>query len=475
MQIIAISITTVIYSILMKYDFWHGGLSLYQKSIFALLISVGILLIFEFVIGYMILKKSTWPIQVITKKLSKKNILHDPKFEKTGLQSTLNFIDNLMTASPTIVKSSKNDLTQMIFNTLPVGVIALDHNCKIIAATKNAPISTTDKGQQIQLDFHVASESLQDWISHVTKSDIRAEKIWTRIQNKKPGAEDRRIFDVIAHYEKNSSTGIETMIITVDRTADYETGEEDIDFVSMAAHELRTPITVIRGYLEILEVQMAGKITHEERNSLERIVNASNNLSNYIANIMNVARHEHENLKSNIIETPVIAVINNIRDTAILNARVMRHNLTFEIPDNLPTVAADISLVSQVLNNLINNAIKYSPVNSNIIVRAKQANPQFIEFSVQDFGFGIAPSVAQDLFNKFHRSYKNKNFVRGVGFGLYLSRIIVKLHGGNIGFDSAEGKGSTFIFTLPIFAKYDSKKPLPDSNMTIKNHSRIMH
>ena len=464
----------------MVYNFWPNHYSSDQIIISALLISLGVLMMLEITAGYLILRKSIWPIDIISRKLNNNVILQNSKIEKSGLQNILDRIDSLTESDSGAKKThenSRNNLAKMILNTLPVGIIALNRDQKIIASTRNAPISIMNDEKQIQLDFSGSAESLSDWFSRVSENDVRSQRIWTRIQDKKVTDENRKIFDVIANYERGATNGIEAIIITVDRTDDYVTDERDTDFVSMAAHELRTPITVIRGYLDVLEMQMADKITEDEKNSLVRIASAANSLSNYITNIMSVVRHEHETLKSSIIETSIDDIIDSIRDSAILNARAMRHSLEFSISKNLPTVAADISLVSQVLNNLIGNAIKYSPEYSKIIVRAKQIDPQFVEFSVQDFGFGISQPVAQDLFSKFHRNYKNNKSVQGVGFGLYLSRIIVKLHGGNIGVESIEGKGSTFTFTLSVFATYNPEESSPEeeNTMIIKNHSRIMH
>jgi two-component system phosphate regulon sensor histidine kinase PhoR/two-component system sensor histidine kinase VicK len=119
-------------------------------------------------------------------------------------------------------------------------------------------------------------------------------------------------------------------------------------------------------------------------------------------------------------------------------------------------VAADANSISEVLGNLIDNAIKYSNDGGTIEVTAAVAG-EFVEVSVTDHGIGMPSNVVGNLFHKFYRSHRSRETVAGTGIGLYISKAVVESHGGKINVRSVEGHGSTFTFSLPIFATVADK------------------
>jgi len=148
------------------------------------------------------------------------------------------------------------------------------------------------------------------------------------------------------------------------------------------------------------------------------------------------------------------------------------------LPKDLPTVAVDSTAILHVLNNLIDNAIKYSSDNGKVVVSAKVKDTQ-VETTIQDFGIGIPANVVENLFTKFYRSHRSKQIVGGTGLGLYLCKAIVEAHGGSIWVRSTEGSGTTFGFTLPTYASVsDTLKAgqnetgiIRGSHGWIKNHA----
>ena len=151
------------------------------------------------------------------------------------------------------------------------------------------------------------------------------------------------------------------------------------------------------------------------------------------------------------------------------------------IPAGLPTIAADRSSLSEVMGNLIDNALKYSNEGGAVNVSAAQ-DGDFIKVTVEDRGIGMPASVIGNLFHKFYRSHRSRETVAGTGIGLYISKAIIESHGGQIGVTSAEGQGSLFWFTVPTYASVKDKL-LSGGNMNnqagiitsggswIKNHS----
>ena len=164
-----------------------------------------------------------------------------------------------------------------------------------------------------------------------------------------------------------------------------------------------------------------------------------------------------------------------------LRAGSQNRLLSVAVPNNLPTIAADRSSLSEVMGNLIDNALKYSNEGGVVNVTA-DVDGNYVRFIVEDHGIGMPASVVGNLFHKFYRSHRSRETVAGTGIGLYITKAIVESHGGSVGVKSAEGQGSTFWFTVPIYATVKDKL-LAGGNMNtganmistggswIKNHS----
>ena len=292
--------------------------------------------------------------------------------------------------------------------------------------------------------------------------------MWTRIANKAPGSHGRRIYDIIASYQKGSRA--ETVVTFFDRTAAYAPEEDDLDFISFAAHELRGPITVIRGYLDVIEEELRPVFKDDQAELMQRLIVSANRLSSYINNILNAARYDRRHFKVQMTEENIGDIYKLIRDDMQLRAISQNRLLNVDIPDNLPTVAADKNSVGEVLSNLIDNAIKYSNEGGQVVVSARAVS-QFIEVTIKDRGIGMPSSVLPNLFHKFYRSHRSRETVAGTGIGLYISKAIVESHGGSIEVRSTESEGSTFTFTLPIYSTVAEKiKASNNSNELLIKH-----
>ncbi|HRN90127.1 MAG TPA: HAMP domain-containing sensor histidine kinase, partial [Candidatus Saccharibacteria bacterium] len=292
-----------------------------------------------------------------------------------------------------------------------------------------------------------------------------------------PSEEGRRLFDVIASYQKGAAT--ETVLTLVDRTEIYTVDEEDLDFIAFAAHELRGPITVIRGYLDVLEDELSGVLQDDQHELFRRLTVSANRLSGYINNILNTSRYDRRHLNVHLAEDSLSSIYDTISDDMQLRASSQSRLLSVQIPADLPTIAADRTSLGEVIGNLIDNAIKYSNEGGAINVTA-EAKGEFVELSIEDHGIGMPGNVMSNLFQKFYRSHRSRETVAGTGIGLYISKGIIESHGGRIGVRSEEGKGSTFTVSIPIYATVaDKLKAGNNSNEGlieqgvgwIKNHS----
>ena len=375
-------------------------------------------------------------------------------------------------------KASATDELASALNLTSTGIIILDKNNGVIFANRAAPISLDAKGAyHFDLLFDDGTD-LIEWLNQHRTDNVRARKIWLRVPNKVIGQEDRRIFNITVDFEQGNAA--DAIITAYDETEIYQPEDDDLDFISFAAHELRGPITVIRGYLDVLALELDSKLEPDQKELFQRLIVSGNRLSGYINNILNTSRYDRRHLKLQLHEDSLATIYETIRDDMELRARSQHRSLSVDIPSDLPTVAADRSSISEVLSNLIDNAIKYSDEGGAVRVTAK-VKDKHVEVSVADNGIGIPASVINNLFHKFYRSHRSRETVAGTGIGLYLSKAIIESHGGTIGVSSTEGQGATFTFTLPIYAAVSDKLHDADNSNTeiisagnswIKNHTK---
>lgn len=406
--------------------------------------------------------------------------LNGTRHERTGFKLMVDTIYGLTMRTPlAATESSVTSVQAAVLDKLPGGVIALDEKRNIIFANSSAPIRVDNAGQKhIELLFE-GDNTLESWLIQVESSQVRAARTWLRIQTSLPGEANRRVFDVVATYQKNGAQGVDTLLLLVDRTAHYAVNEEGMDFIALAAHELRGPITVIRGYLDILRPELDSLLSDEQRQLFDRLDVSSSRLSGYVSNILNASKYDRRHLRLHLREDRLADVYGLVADDLALRASTQGRLLSISLDPELPTIAADRNSLSEVMANLVDNAIKYSNEGGQVQVSAV-ADGDFVRFTVVDQGIGIPASVVGSLFGKFYRSHRSKATVSGTGLGLYISKAIIESHGGKIGLTSTEGQGSTFSFTVPIYATVAEKLLsngdgnqgiIESSNGWIKNHS----
>ena len=359
--------------------------------------------------------------------------------------------------------------SQAMVDDVAAGIIAFDHEGKVVFNNKTAPIrEAKEGGVELELEFY-NEESLTEWFKKCEENTVRADKVWERVASIPAGQPDRKLFDVVASYRKGNDLPLVAFFI--DRTNDYNNEEDDLNFIAFAAHELRGPITVIKGYLDTLMDEMGDGLTDEQHQLFDRLVVSSNRLSAYINNILNAARFDQRHLRLNLVEVSLADIYNEVADDMSLRASSQHRILNVNIPATLPAVAADIASASEVISNLIDNALKYSNEGGVVNVSA-QVKDGFIETVVKDNGIGMPANVVSNLFHKFYRSHRSRETVAGTGIGLYISKGIIESHGGTIEVRSVEGEGSTFSFTLPIYATVAEKLGAQrgDNAELIKSH-----
>ena len=218
------------------------------------------------------------------------------------------------------------------------------------------------------------------------------------------------------------------------------------DFISIASHELKTPVTSMKAYAQLL--QKHPLITKDKKASfmLEKMDAQMNRLTELVASFMNVYKLRSGKLRLKKqrfqLEELIAEVVGNFQYT--ISSHIVKRT-----DDTKVKVYADKARVHQVLVNLISNAIKYSPNADKVIVSQKPDTGK-VTVSVQDFGMGIPKEEQHKIYERFFRAKgKKEGDIPGLGLGLFISAEIVKQHGGELWVKSTEGMGSTFYFTLP--------------------------
>ena len=226
------------------------------------------------------------------------------------------------------------------------------------------------------------------------------------------------------------------------RKEDYET-----ELISVVAHDLKSPIGATRGFIELVE--NLGELNDQQQHFIERAMKALDRMEQLISTMLKFAEVE-SGLELSIDEVDLRLLIDEAVEMLTDIAAQRGITLTVTSVAGKSSVPCDSSLMSQVIHNLLANAIKYNTDNGQVNVRVTYQGP-VMRVDVSDTGIGIPLEAQPKIFDRFYRAHRSReSLTRGSGLGLAISRAIVKMHDGDIWVDSTPDKGSTFSFTLPM-------------------------
>ncbi len=252
-------------------------------------------------------------------------------------------------------------------------------------------------------------------------------------------------WSVLPEYEESWEKVIVSMIdVTHERKIDQMKNE----FISIAAHELRTPLSAMMGYAELLQMVEAEHLAPDQRRDcLQSIYDEGVALERIIDDLLDVGKIESG--RALVIDKTEVNLTGLLEKICKAHQRETgKHTIELVLPDDDISLHADHGRLSQVLDNLLSNAIKYSPGGGPIRV-AGSLEPGRVNVSVSDSGIGMTELQLQRAFEKFYRADSSNTAVRGLGLGLNIARNIIEAHGGTIRVESAVDKGTTVLISLP--------------------------
>lgn len=341
--------------------------------------------------------------------------------------------------------------TRQILKSLPVGLVIVTPQGKVEYA--NQPVQdmlALDSEQLLGREFNnLLSERCEDKtaprnvvegaLEHVLEYEIATEL---------PGAPaSRRVLPLELSFRRIETIDGERLLgLIVDITERHEIERLKQDFVSMVSHDLRTPLTSVQSYLELLADGIYGELNAPGLERLALLEKSIDRLVKLICDLLDLDRLESGSLNLKLRRQGLGSMIDQMQSACL----ALREEKGVEVvaPKTSLKLVVDGDRIAQVLVNLVSNAIKFSPEGGKVTVSVKK-NGSVVDFRVSDQGPGIPPQYQRTIFDRFKQAPEGEERKGGTGLGLAISKAIVEQHGGRIGVESEIGKGSTFWFKLP--------------------------
>ncbi len=349
------------------------------------------------------------------------------------------------------IVAEKNQ-TEAIVQSLAEGLVVVNAKGEVVmmnpAAEKLLGVSREQKvGRPL-------TENLKDEeiVSVVTDSADKSGKVVEL--NTKQQETKRIIRSSSALVENENGQTVGMVSVLTDVTKQRELDNLKSKFVSNVTHELRTPIVATQKALEVLGDKSAGPLTEDQTRFLDIARRNLERLGYLINDILDFSKLEAGKMKMEMVDVRIANVIGDACNGLQSWANSKEISLERSISEDLPVLRIDPNRIIQVLNNLVSNALKFTPKGGRVMVESRLADDNQVLISVEDTGVGIAKEDLGKVFERFLQvGERRQTDVSGTGLGLSIAKEIVELHGGKIWVESDPGKGAKFIFTLPVKGK----------------------
>jgi len=371
------------------------------------------------------------------------NMLEDAEESRKALTNVLEDVDEARRRA-----EEERDNTKAIITNFADGLMILDKENKIILINPEGERFLDVNAKEVEgkiLGALIKKPSLKKLAELLSAEETKEGLFRKELSFKKP---TERVLEVttvsLAPREEN-------VVILHDISREKLIERMKSEFVSLAAHQLRTPLSAIKWTLRMLLDGDLGKITEEQRGFIEKTYRSNERMISLINDLLDVTRIEEGRYLYKPVLTQIENVVQFVIDSFKEKIRRKKIKLEFKKPrKKLPEVKVDVEKVRSAVNNLLDNAIRYTPVGGRVTASLKCGKKE-IELSVKDTGVGIPEDQKERVFTKF---FRGANVMRmeteGTGLGLFITKNIIEAHGGRVWFESEENKGSVFHFTLPI-------------------------
>src|SRR6266487_5395591 len=259
----------------------------------------------------------------------------------------------------------------------------------------------------------------------------------------------REFTTTVIPIDRQQGTGV--VFVARDMSAIKVANRVRANFVSMVSHELRTPLNSVHGFIDLLLQGQMGELNEEQHKYLGYTQEGVQQLISIVEDILFMTRSDlgQFEIRSQEVQFRSLArqIVSSLQPQA-LRADVELHQ---DVATDAPLLYIDPQRIKQVLNNLVSNAIKYTPPGGTITISSRRYDDRFELISIADTGYGIPVEDRQHIFERFYQSnHSQQSKMGGYGLGLSIAKLIVEQHGGKIGFDTVLNEGTTFFFTVPL-------------------------
>jgi len=346
------------------------------------------------------------------------------------------------------VEASRRQL-EAILNSTPDPVLVTDASNRLILANPAAGHVfgvTIRRGERPDLERTIQVKALNDLLMSSSGEQRSAE---VRMPNGKT-----YLATASAMLAEGRTVGRVCILRDVTQLKEIDTLKSE--FVSTVSHDLRSPLTLMRGYATMLE--MAGDLNDQQKSYTKMIVQGVDNMAKLVNNLLDLGRIDF-GVGLQVDSIPVLDILERVTSTLQLQAKQKNISLGVELPKDMPhAIEADQALLHQGVYNLVENALKYTPEGGEVTVRLLTA-PTTLTFAIQDTGIGIPASDLPRLFEKFYRGTNREALAqRGTGLGLAIVKSIAERHGGRVWVESELGKGSIFHLQIPILQPKEARR-----------------